>query len=55
MPIAAGLAVWNYYRAAGFFTFHDDTFQSLADDLVLGGVTKPYSVIFERIEHRAFS
>ena len=37
------------------FTFHDDTFECLADDLTLEVVSEPYSVIFERIRRRALA
>jgi hypothetical protein len=36
------------------FTFHDDTFECLADDLTLEVVNEPYDVTFERIRRRAF-
>jgi hypothetical protein len=36
------------------FTFHDNTFECLAEDLSLEIVNEPYEVIFERIRRRAF-
>lgn len=36
------------------FTFHDSTFECLADDLTLEIVSEPYAVTFERIRRRVF-
>jgi hypothetical protein len=44
----------DYIKRHFLFTFHDDTFECLADDLVLEIVNEPYSTIFERIRRRAF-
>ena len=43
-----------YVRRHFLFTFHDDTFECLADDLTLEVVNEPYDVTFERIRRRAF-
>ena len=43
----------NYVARHFLFTFHDETFECLADGLSLEVVNEPYSVTFERIRRRA--
>jgi hypothetical protein len=45
----------DYVRKHFLFTFHDDTFECLADDLTLEVVSEPYLVTFERIRRRALA
>jgi hypothetical protein len=44
----------DYVSRHFLFTFHDDTFECLADDLKLEIVSEPYHVTFERIRQRLF-
>ena len=42
----------NYVAKHYLFTFHDSTFECLADDLILAVVDEPYHVTFERLRRR---
>ena len=44
----------GYVKRHFLFTFHDDTFECLADDLTVEVFNDPYAVIFERVRRRAF-
>jgi hypothetical protein len=43
----------GYVKRHFLFTFHDDTFECLADDLTLEVFDEPYAVTFERVRRRA--
>ncbi len=45
----------DYVRRHFLFTFHDSTFECLADDLTLEITNDPYVVAFERIAKRALA
>ena len=45
---------WIRKKRHFLFTFHDDTFECLADDLKLEVVNEPYDITFQRIRSYAF-
>ena len=44
----------DYVTRHFLFTFHDSTFECLADDLTVEVVNEPFHLTFERIRKRAF-